>query len=139
MSRTHIQTVTIALISAIAVALGACETTAQIIGSKEDTLAAAGFILLPANTPQRLAELHKLPPNKFVTKIKGQTVQYAYADPVVCNCLYVGTQKAYGAYRQDVLARKIADEQELTASLYQGGWDWGDWDWEPWGDGFWRY
>lgn len=129
---------TLATISAAAVALAACETMAQRVDTKEDTLAAAGFTMLPANTPQRLAELHKLPPNKFVPQTTGDTTKYVYADPVVCNCLYIGDQKAYGAYRQDVLAKKIADEQQMTAMTYQNNWDWGSWDWGPWGGGWWR-
>jgi hypothetical protein len=129
---------TLAAVSATALALAACETTAQRIGGKEDTLAAAGFTVLPANTPQRQAELSKLPPNKFVPRTSGDTTQYIYADPVVCNCLYIGTQQAYGAYRQDVLTKKIADEQQMTAMTYEDGWDWGGWDWGPWGGGWWR-
>jgi hypothetical protein len=130
--------VTLAAISMTALALGACETTAQRINSKEDTLAAAGFTVLPANTPQRQTELHQLPPNKFVPKTTGDTVQYVYADPVVCNCLYIGDQKAYGAYRQDVLTQKLVDEQQMTAMTYQDSWDWNGWDWGPWGRGWWR-
>lgn len=130
--------VTLAAVSAATLALGACATTAQKIGGKEDTLAAAGFTMLPANTPQRQAELSKLPPNKFVPKTTGDTTQYVYADPVVCNCLYIGTQQAYGAYRQDVLTKKIVDEQQMTAMTYEDGWNWGGWDWGPWGRGWWR-
>jgi hypothetical protein len=127
-----------AVISAAAVVLAACQTTAERVSSKEDTLAAAGFTVLPANTPARKAELAQLPPNKFVPKTTGDTIQYVYADPVVCGCLYVGDQKAYGAYRQDVLAKNIADEQQMAAMTYQDGWDWGGWDWGPWGVGPWR-
>ena len=116
--------VTLAAVSATALALAACETTAQRIGSKEDTLAAAGFTVLPAN--------------KFVPKTTGDTTQYVYADPVVCGCLYIGDQKAYGAYRQDVLTKKIVDEQQMTAMTYQDNWNWGGFDWGPWGHGWWR-
>jgi hypothetical protein len=130
--------VTFTAISATTLALAACATTAQQVSSKEDTLAAAGFTMLPANTSQRMAELHQLPPNKFVPKTTGDTTQYVYADPVVCNCLYIGDQKAYGAYRQDVLAKNIADEQQMAAMTYQDSWDWGGWDWGPWGRGWWR-
>jgi hypothetical protein len=129
--------VTFAAVSATAFALTACATTAQRISGKEDTLAAAGFTMLPANTPARQAELHKLPPNKFVPRTTGDTTQYVYADPVVCNCLYIGDQKAYGAYKQDMLAKKIADEQQMTAMTYQNAWDWGGWNWGPWGRGWW--
>src|ERR1700722_10045047 len=90
-------------ISATCLALAACETTAQRIGQKENNLAAAGFTALPANTPEREAELKQLPPNKFVPRTTGNQVEYVYADPVDCACLYVGDQKAYGAYRQDML------------------------------------
>lgn len=129
---------TLATISAAAFALAACETMAQRVDAKEDTLAAAGFTMLPANTPQRQTELHQLPPNKFVPQTTGDTTKYVYADPVVCNCLYIGDQKAYSAYRQDVLAKKIADEQQMAAMTYQNSWDWGSWDWGPWGGGWWR-
>jgi predicted small secreted protein len=130
---------TFAAISATALALSACETMSQRVAGKEDTLAAAGFTMLPANTPQRQAELSKLPPNKFVPRTTSDnSTQYVYADPVVCNCLYIGNQQAYGAYRQDVLNKKIADEQQMAAMTYQDGWDWGGWDWGPWGGGRWR-
>jgi hypothetical protein len=125
-------------VSASCLALAACETTAQRIDHKENNLAAAGFTVLPANTPDREAELNQLPPNKFVPKPTGDQVQYVYADPVECKCLYVGDQKAYGAYRQEVLAKHLANEQQMTAQMYQDRWDWGRWDWGPWGGGWWR-
>ncbi len=126
-----------AAVSWLAVTASACETTAERVGQKEDTLAAAGFTALPANTPQRQAELHKLPANKFVRKTAGDKTEYVYADPVVCDCLYIGDQKAYGAYRQDLLSKRIADEQQMAALTYQDSWDWGGWDWGPWGAGWW--
>jgi hypothetical protein len=128
----------IVAMSASCLALAACQTTEQRIDHKENNLAAAGFTVLPANTPEREDELKQLPPNKFVPKPTGDQVQYVYADPVECKCLYVGDQKAYGAYRQEVLAKHIADEQQLTAQMYQDRWDWGGWDWGPWGRGWWR-
>ena len=42
--------------------VGACDKRQN----KEDMLAAAGFTLVPANTPQRQASLSALPPHKFV-------------------------------------------------------------------------
>jgi len=95
--------------------LVACETTAQRIDNKENNLAAAGFTVVPANTPDREAELKQLPPNKFVPRTTGDQVEYIYADPVDCNCLYIGDQKAYGAYRQEMLTKHIVDEQQMTA------------------------
>jgi hypothetical protein len=35
---------------------------------------------------------------------------YFYADPAVCNCLNIGDQAAYGRYRSEVLAQRVARE-----------------------------
>jgi len=126
-----------AAVAAASTALASCETTAERIGSKEDLLAAAGFTVRLANTSQRETELKQLPPNKFVLKTKDDRVSYVYADPVVCNCLYIGDQHAYGAFKQELFSRQLADEQQMTALTYQDSWNWDeggwdDWDWD-WG------
>ena len=69
----------------------------------------------PANTPARVALLRALPANKIVQRTRGSAVRYVYADPLVCGCLYVGDQAAYGRYRQEVFQRHLANEQEMTA------------------------
>jgi hypothetical protein len=110
-----------------------CRT--QIIQDKEDSLAAAGFILRPANTPERIAMLKRLPPNRFLRREKGDVVHYVYADPLVCSCLYVGTQQAYSQYLRDRQQKEIADQQQLTAEEYSdAAWNWGAWG--PWGPGY---
>lgn len=109
-----------------------CQTTAG-IQNKEDMLVAAGFILQPANTPERLATLKNLPPNKFVRKVNGSTVVYVYGDPIVCKCVYFGSQQAYGAYRAMMFQQNIADEQRMTAFMMQDA----TFDFGPWGPGFW--
>ena len=106
----------------LAVAVSAC---ASQVPNKEDMLAAAGFTLVPANTPQRQASLTNLPPHKFARQVRNNNVVYVYADPTICDCLYVGNQAAYGRYRENVFQKKIADEQQMTAQIYQM--DWGSW------------
>ena len=117
--------------------LGACQTQQQRVSEREDNLAAAGFLIRPANTPKRKAMLSKLPPNRFVRRVKGEDVRYVYADPLVCGCLYVGSQQAYGQYRQHEQQQHLADEQQMTALNYSDApWNWGAWGpWEP-GYGF---
>ncbi len=123
----------LALTAVLAVA--ACESPQQRVTDKEDNLAAAGFIVRPANTPERQAMLNRLPPHHFVQRMHGDTVHYVYADPLVCDCLYVGTQQVYNQYRLHVQQQKLADEQEMTAQMYSdGAWDWGGWG--PWGPGY---
>src|SRR4249920_3406725 len=87
------------------VAVSACANQVQ---NKEDMLAAAGFTLVPANTPQRQAALASLPPHKFVRQERNNKVVYTYADPTICDCLYVGDQGAYGRYRENVFQKKLA-------------------------------
>lgn len=115
-------------------ALAACESPQQIVTQKEDHLAAAGFQLKPASSPQRIAMLKRLPAHHFIRRIHGDTISYIYADPTVCGCLYVGDQTAYGRYRAYQQQQNIADEQQMTAEDYQDSqWNWGEWG--PWGYG----
>jgi hypothetical protein len=106
----------------VCVVLSGCQTLGQRVKDKEDLLAAAGFTVQPANTPQRLASLRALPANKFIPKAKGDGLSYIYADPVVCNCLFT---------------RNIVDEQQLTAETYSDQWSWAGWDWGAWGPRGW--
>lgn len=116
------------------VILSACQTQQQRVTNREDALAAAGFIVRPANTPERQVMLHRLPPNKFVQRVNGDVVHYVYADPLVCGCLYVGTQQAYSQYRQYQQQQQLADEQQITAQSYSdAAWNWNAWG--PWGPG----
>jgi hypothetical protein len=117
--------------------LCACQSLRGTVSNQEDLLAAAGFDARPANSPAREAALKRLPPNKFVTKTKGDRFEYVYADPIVCNCLYVGDQRAFDAYKQELLERHIADEQQVAAEMYEGPWVWESWDWAPWGPRAW--
>ena len=113
--------------------LGACETTPPDYGASEDQLAAAGFLMKPANTPERQTMLGRLPAHQFLVRQSDGTTHYVYADPLVCDCLYVGTQQAYDQYRANRLAQHLADERQLAAITYaDAAWSWGAWGpWEP--------
>ena len=120
--------------------LVSCTTMQERVTQREDKLVAAGFTVRPANTPARQAMLNRLPPHHFVQRVHGNVVTYVYADPLVCDCLYIGSQQAYAQFRRDIEQQKLADEQEMTAAMYSDqSWDWGAWG--PWGpeygyDGF---
>ncbi|MCI1724643.1 hypothetical protein [Acetobacter peroxydans] len=112
--------------------LSGCTSTTQRIENKEDHLAAAGFAFHLADNPQREAMLNKLPAHHFVRRIHDNQVFYVYADPTVCNWLYVGDQKAFSAYQQYRQQKALADEQQETAADYQDAtWDWGGWEMGP--------
>ena len=69
----------IALIGVFAIA--ACQSQSALVTQKEDNLAAAGFMVRPANTPERIAMLNRLPPHQFVQRVNRDAVHYVYADP----------------------------------------------------------
>jgi hypothetical protein len=73
----------------------------------EPMLTAAGFVMLPANTPARRARLESLPPLKLSYYV-GRTgkLHYWMADPEFCNCMYVGSEMAYQRYDQMRLNEK---------------------------------
>src|SRR3974377_690271 len=60
---------------------------------------AAGFAVKYATTPEKRAILQSLPSDKLVKRTKDGRVYYVYADAARCNCAYVGTPEAYGAYQ----------------------------------------
>ena len=85
---------------ALAAALLAAPAAAQEgVGMR---LEAAGFIMRPANTPQKMERLRSLPPHKFVVRKKAGRPYYIYADPTYCRCAYVGGQMAMNGYRDMV-------------------------------------
>jgi len=111
----------------LGLALTGCQSMPQAVQQKEDLLSAAGFTPQPANTPQRLAAMKKLPPNKFVQQTNNSQMVYVYADPIVCQCVYFGTQAAYAQYRQMVFQQRLADERQMTAVMAQDSFDFGPW------------
>ena len=120
-----------------AILLSACAK--QRAENKENLLAAAGFTTQPANTPERQAMLHRLPADRLIQRTRGNQFVYIFADPLVCNCLYIGDQAAYGRYRQEVLQRQIADEKMMAAQMNEdSAWNWGAWQPGP-TEGGWQY
>ena len=109
--------------------LGAgCVSAQQAVQGEENMLSAAGFVVRPANTPERQAALAGLPANRMVQRVRDDTVAYLYADPLVCQCLYVGGQGAFGRYQQERLQQRLADENvEASEFGYGGGFGWGPW------------
>ena len=88
----------------------ACTTSQAEAPDNEDLLAASGFVERKADTPERIAALKSLPPHRFVMRNSNGSVKYMYADPIACDCIYVGGQRAYDLYRQK-MAGRVSDDQ----------------------------
>ncbi len=85
---------------------------------KESLLSAAGFKMLPAETPEKLAHAQSLPQLKvkYFTGTDG-TPHYWMADAQYCHCMYVGTEANYQQYKQMQFQAKLANEQNQSAQL----------------------
>jgi hypothetical protein len=110
------------LITGLALSLASCQAIEN--ADAEDTeqvLAAAGFNMKEATTPEQLANLQKMTQRKIVIQQQEGQPRYVYADAEGCKCVYVGGEKNYDQYQKLSLKEEIAQEN-LDASM-----DWGMW------------
>ena len=107
-------------------ATGCATIRAHQAAESEQVLSAAGFVMKPADTPERLAELQKLAPRTVVRHVRDGQARYVYADPDTCKCLYVGDERQFQKYQELSLQKKIADEQLSAAEANRdASLDWG--------------
>lgn len=135
MNRSHRIILSALILTVAGVALVGCTYFRNMEAMQtERILAAAGFQMKLADTPQKQAYLQSLPPRKLVPHQREGQVYYIYADPTHCNCLYVGTAGAYQRYQKLALEKQIADEQREAAAMNQAAaMDWNMWGpWGPW-------
>ena len=97
----------------------------------EQLLTAAGFRVLPADTPQRQAKLAELKPYTIARQIKGNQVYYIYPDDQN-NFVMVGDQAAYSKYQNLVVQQQISDQNLMAAQMETMPGMWGGW-------GYWGY
>jgi hypothetical protein len=92
--------------------------------STEQLLAAAGFHMKEATTPQQLANLKAMTQRKIVIHDQDGQTRYVYADAGGCKCVYVGSEQNYDEFQNLSVKQEIAQDN-LDASM-----DWGMWG--PW-------
>ena len=100
----------------------------------ERVLAAAGFQMKLADTPEKLAKVQGMTQRKLQPHDKDGEVFFVYADALECNCVYVGTQAAHQRYQQLALKQELADQARETAELNENAaMEWNTWGtWGPW-------
>lgn len=59
----------------------------------------AGFVMRPADTPEKMARLKRLPPRRFVRRETKDGHYFIYADPDYCKCVLLGDQRAMETYQ----------------------------------------
>ena len=113
---------------AVALLAGCTAIEKQDARKTESVLAAAGFQMKPADTPDRVAHLQLLRPFKMVPHDRNGTLLYVYADPKACKCIWVGDQAAYQRYQQLAIQQQLAQEQLMTAQMNEdAAMNWGLW------------
>ena len=118
------------------VLIGCAAVKSQDAQSTEELLSAAGFIMIPAETPEEISNLNTLTPLKIEFSVKDNKPLYWYADPYNCKCVYTGDQAAYDRYEKLNVEENIADqEQEAALMNEQAAADANMWGWlgGPWG------
>jgi hypothetical protein len=110
-----------AIIGIAAVALLA-GCAAQEAADTEQMLAAAGFRAEPATTPAVQNQLVLLPSYQLLIRAAGaggSQIEYVYADPEFCHCLYVGGPQQFQAFQRLAFQLRLAEEQiEAARALW---------------------
>ena len=101
----------------------------------ERVLAASGFQMRLADSPQKLDHLKSMTQRKLVLHQHNDKIYYVYADATFCQCLYVGNEKAYQRYQKLSIEKNIAEHQRMAAEMNENSaMNWGLWGpWGPWG------
>ena len=101
-----------------------CASTHQ----TEDLLAAAGFKIIPANSPEQQAHLKSLPDHKLSMVQRNGKEYFVYPD-APNNVLYVGQNPQYQQYQKLREEHQLAKENaESSMMLSDPGWNvWGPW------------
>lgn len=99
-------------------------TPAAIAQNTEPMLEAAGFVKLPADSPERQQKLASLEPLKLNYYVgKTGKLHYWFADPDYCHCLFHGDAQAWERYEQMKSENRLAREESPlhrdSAETYQ--------------------
>ena len=96
------------------------------VNNTEKLLAAAGFKMILANTPEKMDHLKTLSQYKLVPQVKDGVTHYIYADAANCRCFYWGQEDTYQAFL--ILQKKssISDDDRMTSQMNENEYlDWG--------------
>jgi len=107
------------LIAALAIALAGCTAIQkQQAAQTQQLLAAAGFEMQMADTPERLAALQSVVPQRKVFSVAAADgPRFVYVDADYCQCAYAGDQRSHERYQRMSIKQRLAAEQDLAAQM----------------------
>jgi hypothetical protein len=123
---------TLTLLICFMLLAGCAETPRQRAKRIEPMLSAAGFRMHPADTPAREDNLKAVTPLKLRYDVRDGKLHYWFADPVVCNCLFTGSEKNYQRYEQLKLQSQMVQREQVAAELNEDAAQQEQFDWMMW-------
>jgi hypothetical protein len=121
------------LIAVLTIALAGCTAIQKRQAAQaQQLLEAAGFEMQMADTPERLAALQGVVPQRKVFSVAGADgPRFVYADSEYCQCVYVGDQQANERYQRMAIKQKLAAERDMAAQMGDDA-AMGPGAWSPW-------
>jgi hypothetical protein len=111
---------------------GCAETPRQRAHRLEPMLSAAGFHMVPADTAQRQQELASHTPLKMRYYFANGNPHYWFADPYVCNCVYVGNEASFRQYQQLRLEQQMVEREQAAAAMNENAAEEEQFNWMMW-------
>ena len=109
------------VVAASAIITGCATVRRSQTADTEQLLAAAGFTMQRTDVGDQ--QLEATPPYRLVSRTRNRMVEYVYADPDRCRCVYVGGPNEYAEYER--LKAKSAAKGAWPPCDYQGlCWPW---------------
>jgi hypothetical protein len=90
--------------------LSTASAVAQMNPRTDSLFTISGFVPQIADTPAKMKHLRALPPDRLITRTRNGKTTYLYADPNICQCVYVGTPAAYRTYQNGGPDGYVGDE-----------------------------
>jgi hypothetical protein len=115
---------------------GCAETARQRARRLEPLLSAAGFHMVPADSPERQQELASHTPLKMRYYVVNGRPRYWFGDPYVCHCVYVGDEAAYQRYQQLKLEQRMVEQAMAAAEMNEDAAQMEQFNWMLWPDPF---
>jgi len=111
------------------VSVGCLKSPNQKAIDTERLLAASGFKMRLADTPEKLSQIKALTQRQILTHRSKGELLYVYVDAEHCQCVYAGSEEAYRRYQNLALQKKMAAEDQRAADRNQPReMDWGGWE-----------
>jgi hypothetical protein len=94
----------------------------------ERLLAASGFKMRLADTPEKRTHIEALTQRQILVHQSRGKLLYVYVDAEHCQCVYAGSTEAYRRYQKLAREKKLGVEDRRGADEDKAReMDWGDW------------